>query len=1043
MESQTLCKGPIGWMVGNGVTANLLMVFLLVGGLVVSTKIKKEVFPVFEMDSITIQVSYPGASPEEVEQGILLVVEEAVQSIKGIDELTATASEGSGRVVAELLDSADRQETLQEVKQEIDRITTFPDETEEPVVFLASHKLEVLQLNIFGDVSEWALRELGEQTRDRLLQQDEISQVDIVGARDFEILVEISQDRLRAYNLTLAEVASIINAASVELPGGEIETSSGEMLLRVRDRHDWADEFSRIPVIKTDDGTVVTLGMMGEVREGFEDSDTIVTFNGKPTIALDVYRVGSQTPLGVSEAVHDAMEDIERDYPEAISWAVSRDKSHAYKQRLELLLKNAFIGLILVLCLLGLFLDFKLAFWITMGIPVSFLGGLLFMSFFEASSINMISMFAFIVALGIVVDDAIIAGENIYEYRQKNMSYIQAAVLGARDVAVPISFSILTNIAAFCPIFLVPGVLGKIWKIIPIVVITVFIISWVEALFILPSHLAHSKGEPSSGIAVSFYRQQQKISKGLVRFINGVYGPFLGFCLRWRYLAVAIGITLLVVVFTWVSSGRIGFIFMPRVEGDRSVVTAILPYGSPIDKAVVVRDKLVRSLEQVTEENGGTDLVTGVFTHISGNEVRVTAYLAAPDIRTISTRAMTMAWRKKTGPLAGLQSLRFQFDRGGPGSGKGLSVELSHRDIGVLDRAGTALAEKLSEFPQIKDVDDGFNPGKVQLDFKITSEGESLGLTAAEIARQIRNSYQGATPIKQQRGRNEVTVRVRLPETERISEYNVESMLIKTPGDTFVPLCHVTEMKRGRAYTSIDRRDGRRVITVSASIEPIGATAMVSAALKDSILPELLDQFPGLSYGFRGRQADRKKSMQVLQQGALGALILIYFLLAIPLKSYTQPVVVMASIPFGVVGAVLGHLIMGYNLSVISVMGIIALSGVLVNDSLVLIDFANKQMAKGVRPLTAVHAAGIRRFRPIILTTLTTFGGLSPMIFESSRQARFMIPMALSLGYGIIFATAIVLIIAPCLFMIVDDVVGFEKNRVVLEEEGAGHAVSS
>ncbi len=1039
MESKRLFRGPIGWMVGNGVTPNLLMIFLLVGGLVVSTKVKKEVFPLFERDSVTVQMFYPGASPEEVEQGILLVLEQAVKSVEGVKKISAKASEGSGRVVAELLRGVDRQEMLQEIRLQVDRITTFPDEAEEPVVFLNSRKFQVIKLNIYGDVSEWGLRELAEQTRDRLLQQKEISQVDIVGARDFEIQVDISQEQLRAYDLSLSDVAATIKTGAVELSGGEIKTSGGEILIRLQDRRDWADEFSQIPVIKTDEGSVVTLGMMAEVKEGFADSDTIVTFNGKPSITLDVYRVGDQTPLGVSRAVHDAMEEIERDYPENVGWVVSRDLSTVYKQRLDLLLKNAFIGLVLVLCLLGLFLEYKLAFWITMGIPVSFLGGMLFLPLFDGFSINMVSMFAFIIALGIVVDDAIIAGENIYEYRQKNIGYVQAAVLGARDVAVPIGFSILTNIAAFFPIFLVPGALGKIWKVIPLVVITVFIISWVEALYILPSHLAHSNGKPSNRIAVFFSRQQQKFSQGLVRFIHGVYGPSLDFCLRWRYFSIAVGLALLMVVFSWVFSGRIGFIFFPRIQADFSVATATLPHGSPLARAEAVRDRLVDALEKVVDENGGTDLVTDISTRIQDNKVVVAAYLADPDIRTMPTRKMTREWRKMAGSMAGLQSLLFQSDQSGPGSGKGISVELSHRDIDVLERAGSVLADKLGEFRQAKDVDDGFAPGKVQLDFKITPEGESLGLTSASIARQIRNSYQGVVSLKQQRGRNEVSLRVRLPEEERASEYNVESMFIKTPGGTYVPLRHVAEMTRGRAQTSIDRRDCRRVITVSANIEPIGDTTIIATALRESILPELTKQFPGLSCKFGGRQADKKESMQRLLQGFVGALLVMYFLLAIPLKSYSKPLVVMAAIPFGIIGAVFGHLIMGYNLSVISMMGVIALSGVLVNDSLVLIDFANKRMAEGLSPIAAIHAAGVRRFRPIILTTLTTFGGLAPMIFESSFQARFMIPMALSLGYGILFGTAIALIIVPCLFMIVDDIFGFGTSSEILEKNVAVH----
>ncbi len=391
----------------------------------------------------------------------------------------------------------------------------------------------------------------------------------------------------------------------------------------------------------------------------------------------------------------------------------------------------------------------------------------------------------------------------------------------------------------------------------------------------------------------------------------------------------------------------------------------------------------------------------------------------------MSTRALTKAWRTETGTIIGLQSLLFEFDRGGPGRGTAISIELSHRDIDILDQASAALAEKLEEYPQVKDIDDGFTPGKEQLDFKITPEGESLGLTAAEIASQVRNSFQGIVALKQQRGRNEITVRVRLPEANRLSEYATESMLIRSPNGEFTPLGYVADMERGRAYTSIDRRDGRRIVTVSANVDPIGESTIVTATLNSTILPALLKEYPGLSYGYEGRQADRKESMESLMLGFGGSMVLIYFLLAIPFKSYIQPIIVMMAIPFGVVGAVIGHQLMGYNLSVMSMMGMVALSGVLVNDSLVLIDFANKQTAKGKTPYAAIHAAGIRRFRPIILTTLTTFGGLAPMIFETSRQARFMIPMALSLGYGIIFATVIALVLIPCLFLIANDFMCF------------------
>lgn len=1013
-------SGPIAWMTRNRVTPNLLMVFLLLGGVFSAQHIKKEVFPEFELDTVSISVAYQGSSPEEVEQGIILVVEEAISSIEGISEISATASEGSGQVAAELQDGVDRQKVLQEVKQEIDRITTFPDDAEEPVVSLSSRKREVLQLSLYGNASELVLRELGEQVRDRLLQQQGISQVSIVGARDLEIHVEVSQETLRAHGLSMEMVASAIKEASVEIPGGEIKTDAGEILLRVRDRRDWASEFAHIPVISGDDGTVLYLDDIAEVSEGFEDSDRAVTFNGQPTIAMDVYRVGDETPIGVAASVRTAMAEIAPDLPPGISWKISRDQSEVYGQRLELLLKNAAIGLALVLVLLGLFLEIKLAFWVTMGIPISFMGCLLLLPGFDVS-INMISMFAFIVALGIVVDDAIIAGENIYEYRRHTNGYLEAAIAGARDVAVPITFSILTNIAAFLPMLFIPGVMGKIWKVIPIVVITVFVVSWVESLFILPAHLAHSHSGRGNRFGRYIADRQQAVSRGLTHFIESVYGPVLHGVLRYRYLTVAAGIALLMVIAGYVFSGRIGLILMPRVESDYAVVTATLPYGSPMEKAEQVRERLVGSLQRILDRQDGQTPVTDVFTSIDDSQVEVRAFLVDPELRTLSTRQLTGLWRKETGSIPGLQSLRFEFDRGGPGRGKSLSVELSHRDIDTLDRASAALAEQLSGFSQVTDVDDGFTPGKEQLDFRITPEGESLGLTGAAIASQVRNSFQGVAALKQQRGRNEVTVQVRLPEEQRLSEYDVETMFIRTPDGDYVPLSYVAEMERGRAYSVIKRRDGRRTVTVGADVEPIGETGIVRTALDTTILPELVKIYPGLSYSYQGRQADMQESIGSLFLGLGGALLVIYFLLAIPFRSYVQPIIVMTAIPFGVVGAVLGHMVMGYNLSVMSMMGIVALSGVLVNDSLVLIDFANKERARGLSVYAAIHRAATRRFRPILLTTLTTFGGLAPMIFETSRQARFMIPMALSLGYGILFATLIVLVLIPCLVLVCDD----------------------
>ena len=1018
-HDRTEHRGAIAWMTHNRITPNLLMLIFLVGGLFVALRIKQEVFPEFDLNMVVIQVAYPGSSPEEVEQGIILAIEEAIRGLDGIKEITATAAEGMGMVRAELEEGADDQRIYSDIKQEIDRIITFPLDAEEPEVSLLIIRREVLRIQLYGDTSEWILRELAEQVRDRLLQDPEITQVDLRGARRFEVAIEIDQHILRTYGLTLDQVAQRVRATSIEIPGGSLETQSGDILLRVSERRDWAKEFATIPLITSADGSVLFLGDIAKIKDTFEEQDRYATYNGKRAVGLEVYRVGEQTPIGVSDAVRAAMAEIERDLPPGVNWVINYDRSDIYRQRLELLLKNAFYGLTLVVLLLGLFLEFRLAFWVTMGIPISFLGCFLFLPMFDVT-INMISMFAFIVALGIVVDDAIVVGENIFEYRQQGMSSIQAAISGARDVLLPVTFSILTNIVAFMPLCFIPGVMGKIWRVIPFVVITVFSISWIEALLILPCHLAH--GKRRSGRLGLLGTLEHHFSRGLQWVIKRLYMPFLDVCIRSRLVTVVVSLAILIVILGYVFSGRIGIILMPRVESDISFVTATLPYGSPVSKAEEIARQLLAGAEQTAEAHGGEKLVEGIFTLIDENVVEVSVYLTDPDIRPISTTELTQLWRQEVGAIPGLESLRFESDRGGPGRGAALTVELSHRDIDVLDKASETLATMLEDFSNVKDIDDGYTPGKRQLDYSLTDEGHSLGLTQQALARQLRNAFYGAEAVRQQRGRNEVRVKVRLPREQRVRQYDLQELLIRTPRGTDVPLAQIAEVKPGRAYTTINRRNGRRTVTVTANVEPMSQTSQVQATLESEVLPDLARRFPGLAYGWEGRQQDMMESTTSLFNGLFLALFAIYALLAVPFRSYYQPIIVMIAIPFGIVGAVLGHIIMGYALSLMSMMGIVALCGVVVNDSLVLIDYANRQRRIGAPALEAIHQAGGRRFRPILMTTLTTFGGLAPMIFETSRQARFMIPMAISLGFGILFATSITLVIVPCLYLMAEDV---------------------
>ncbi len=1016
-------------MAGNSVASNLLMLFLLIGGLIWALQIKQEVFSEFELDFVNVTVSYPGASPEEVEQGIVLAVEEAVSGLEGVKEITSSAREGSAHIEVEMMEGYNLQKLARDVQSEVDRITSLPEESEEPQVEIASHRHGVISLVLYGNQDERILREKAEEFRDTLLQDPDITQVDLSGIRNLEISIEVPQEKLRSYNLSLDGISQKVQEAAVELPGGGIKTASGEILVRMKERRDYGSQFAPIPIISSSDGTQVLLEDIAKVTDGFEDTDTYATYNGKRALMIDVYRVGDQTPLSVSDAVMKHLDQWRKTLPPEIGIDIMNDMSDVYRQRLTLLLNNGYMGLALVLILLGLFLEARLAFWVTMGIPISFLGSMLFLPSLGVS-INMMSMFAFIVALGIVVDDAIVVGENIYAYREKGYDFRKAAIAGVREVAMPVTFSILTNIVTFTPLLFVPGIPGKIFKAIPIVVITVFIISLVESLFILPAHLGHRSEKPDRALMAWLHKRQQKFSNRFSRMVREKYGPFLDTVLNWRYLTIGIGAAILILTIVYVKSGRMGITLMERIESDYAQAEIALPYGSAIEKTEVVQTALVNAAEKIAEQNGGGKLVKGIFSEIgasvndtSGSHTcRVRAFLTPAKERPMQTGDFVNAWRKEVGTIAGLETLSFKSDAGGPGSRAAMSIELSHRDLSVLETAGSDLAESLSYFPKVKDINDGFSAGKEQIDFTVRPEGRSLGLTARDVANQVRNSFYGSEVLRQQRGRNEVKVMVRLPRDERTSEYNLEELILRTPSGQEILLQEAVDMKRGRAYTEINRRNGRRVITVTADVNPPSEASRIMQTLKEETLPQLKERYAGLNYGFEGRQADLSDSMKSLFMGLMLAMLAVYGLLAIPFRSYIQPLIIMASVPFGIVGAIFGHMLMGYSLSVMSLFGIVALSGVVVNDSLVLIDFANRQRRDGKSPHDAIHSAAINRFRPILLTSLTTFGGLTPIMLETSRQARFMIPMAISLGFGVLFATLITLLLVPCFYLVIENI---------------------
>lgn len=1039
-------KGAIAWMVSHPVTANLLMLMLLIGGAMGMINIKQEVFPEFDLDVVSIAVAYPGATPEEVEKGIVVVIEEQIKDISGIKEIRSQAKEGSGAISIDLTIGANDIKVYQDIKNAIDRISSFPDEAEKPVVSLAEHEMSVVSIIISGDLSMKVLKEIAERLRDTILTDDDVTNIDLAGIRDPEIAVEISESELRRYNLTVSGVAGQIEANSLEMGGGSIKSKGGEILLKVDQKRDYGNEYYYVPVLTTSEGVEVSLGDIATIKDDFEESDKDDYFNGEHAVRLKVYRVGDQTPKSVSSAVHRVLDSIQPTLPEGVKLTVWDDRSVYLDERIDLLTKNIWMGLILVMVLLGCFLQVRLAFWVMMGIPISFLGSFIFLPIYDIS-INMISLFAFITALGMVVDDAIVVGENVFEMRQKGVGFVESSIIGAKQVAVPVTFSILTNIIAFAPLLFVPGIMGKIFKVVPIVVIAVFIISLFEALFILPAHLAHQKKSVEGDIWSKLNVVENWFGLRLKSFVKKYYKPLLRKAIKQRYVTLAVFFAIMLVFAAYVAGGHFSIIFFPSAASDVAQATVDLPYGTSARKTKVVHDKLVAAAKKIADDykkRTGKDLVKGIYSGVGsagrrrggaqalsgGHTTNVEVLLVSSEERDISTTEFKNLWRKDVGDIAGVERMIFMDDPGGPSGGDPISIALAHSDKILLQEAADKLALKLAEYAGVSDVDTGFSKGKEEYDFKITPAAKALGFTPSYIASQVRSYFYGAEALRQQRGRDEIKVMVRLPENERESLYNLEELILRSASGAEMPFIEAVNISKTLSPSSINRVDGRREVRVTADIADRSQAGMVvSSILSSEFMQRLIEEYPGLQVGIAGERQDIQESLDTLMFGAIVAILAVYAVLAIPFNSYLQPIIIMVSIPFGVIGAAFGHIIMGYSsLSLPSFMGIVALSGVVVNDSLVMVDYANNMGLKGYSHGESVFKAGIRRFRPIMLTSLTTFGGLAPMIFETSRQAQMMIPMALSLGYGILFATFIALILVPALYVIIEDIKGLSRR---------------
>ena len=1034
-------------MARNGVAANLLMLLILVAGLVSLTTIPQEVFPEFSLDAIQVSVQYPGATPEEVEEAVVRRVEEQIESIEGIRRLTSVAGENIGSVTAELQLGVDVSETLDKVKAEVDRIITFPEEAEKPEVQELTNRQQVIQLALHGDnVDERVLKELANRIKDDLTSFPDISFVRVAGVRNYEISIEVSEDALRAYGLSLIDVASAVRLGSLDLPGGSVETQTEQVLIRTKGQNYQTEDFEQIIVLGRPDGTVVRVGDLAIVRDAFEDTDLLTEFDGTRSAFVEIFRTSDERVLEIVEVIKNYVGDIEPSLPEGIELSIWQDQSKILQSRLSLLIKNGIFGILLVILALTLFLDLRLAFWVSVGIAISFMGAFAVMVYLDVS-INLLSLFAFILAIGIVVDDAIVIGENIFFEQAKGGSPLEGAIKGASRLARPVIFAVFTTIAAFSPLLFAPGLIGKITQEIPKIVITVLVLSLIESLFILPMHLSHKRKHGKresflSPVVRGIERAQEWVTRQLTRFTNGPLHRSLQFSIRNHGIVIAIAIATIIVSVGLVAGGYIRFSFLPDIEGENVIAKLEMPQGTPVEET----QRLMRYIQQKGAEavaeiqadlpddhpsviqhvyasvgqqpslNQGPNAQSGANL-IQSHLAEINFELLDAEIRIPSAESIESRWREKVGSIPNAKTL--SFSSAIITLGKPIQMELSAPDPALLDLATQRVKDELAQFDGVFEILDDQEQGKREVQLSLKPLATTLGVTVDGLARQVRAAFYGAEALRIQRGRDEVKVMVRLPEDERNALADIQDLRIRTLTGAQIPLSEVAEATLGYSSSSIQRRDRRRVVTVTADVDPevISGQEVVSA-LNASIVPQLQSDYPGLRVSFEGEQREQADALSALMRGFLLAMFVVYALLAIPFKSYGQPLVIMAAIPFGIIGAILGHLMLGLQLGILSLFGIVGLSGVVVNDSLVLVDFVNQKRDEGLSMPDAILVAGKQRFRPILLTSVTTFLGLFPLILEKSVQAQFLIPMAVSLGFGIIFATVIIMLVVPAMAML-------------------------
>ena len=1024
--------GLIGWFAQNHVAANLMMFAIIIGGIAALFLLKKETFPEFQNNRIQIQVPYLGAAPEEVEKGVILRVEEAIESIEGIHEISSRANEGMGSVQVELEEGVSVAEMTDRIKLAIDGISTFPVETERPIISEFRWTNQTVNVQLAGDLDEATMKELADTVREEIVALPNVSSAQVMGSRPFEISIELSESALRQYGLTLNGVAGVIRQWSLDMPGGAIRSAAGDIRLRATGQAYTGQEFKDIVLLTRPDGTRIQLGDVATVRDGFAETESYSFFNGKRSFGINVMATEEENPMDVSAAVRDYVEARNATLPREAQLTVWADTSVFLEGRLTMMLKNMALGAVLVLIILGVFLHVKIALWVILGMAVAFLGAFMLMPLpFVGVTINIMSLFAFILVLGIVVDDAIIIAESAYAETERKGYTLGNIVRGAQRVAVPATFGVLTTIMAFLPMLFQTGRTSSFAGAIAWVVILCLAFSLIESKLILPSHLGVMRS--SHGAKRGF---ADWAGVKLMWFIAHVYNPLLKRAIEYRWTTVASFVGIAILMLGLVLGGWVRVVFFPEIQADFVMANVQIQEGAPETLITSIVEQMDASLREVNDEIKADygledDVVEHLFGFIQGGSSgRFQVALSAGEDRDVSPREVEQRWRAKIGDIAGTEELRFSSGMR-MSSGPPVSFRLSGRDYVQVEAAADELAEHLKGFDGLYEIESSANVGPEEIKLSIRPEAEALGVTLADLAAQVRQAFYGAEAQRIQRGDSDVRVMVRYPRSERKSIGNLENMWIRLPDGRELPFTAVAEYKLERGYNSIRRINGKRTVTVSAnadtaSVEP-GA---VSASVYGTIIPEMTTRYPGVEFGLGASAREQESSVNEMILGFLMALLGIYVLMAIPLKSYLQPLIIMTVIPFGLIGAVIGHLIVGIAMNAISLLGFFALAGVVVNDSLILVHYINRRIAEGVPTVAAAVEAGVVRFRPIMLTSLTTFCGLIPIVLERSMHAQMVIPMAVSLAFGILFATAITLLLIPCLYAIQANLKEFVLQRL-------------